>query len=238
MSVTPTRDRRAERRAATRAEILAAATELIAEHGVAALSLRDLGARVGMRAQSLYSYFDAKEAIYDALFQQGSIEYLERVRALPVTDDPRADLRRGTRDFIDFCVEDSARYQLLLQRTIPGFEPSPEAFAPAVAGLEAFRERAVAGRRRRPARSRPADRARDRPRRPADLERPRRRPLDAAARRGHRHVPRAPRCSTGDGGAMTMMTTRVEDHRSRSRVRRRRSSRRRSTDACSSCSGH
>ena len=144
MSVTPTRDRRAERRAATRAEILAAATELIAEHGVAALSLRDLGARVGMRAQSLYSYFDAKEAIYDALFQQGSIEYLERVRALPVTDDPRADLRRGTRDFIDFCVEDSARYQLLLQRPIPGFEPSPEAFAPAVAGLEAFRERAVA----------------------------------------------------------------------------------------------
>lgn len=143
MSVAPTRDRRAERRAATRAEILAAATDLIAEHGVAALSLRDLGARVGMRAQSLYSYFDSKEAIYDALFLQGATEYLERLRAMPVTDDPRADLRRGTREFIDFCVQDSARYQLLLQRPIPGFEPSPEAYAPSVAGLTLFRERVV-----------------------------------------------------------------------------------------------
>ncbi len=144
MSVTPTRDRRAERRAATRAEILAAATDLIREHGVAALSLRDLGARVGMRAQSLYSYFDSKEAIYDALFQQGAMEYLERVRALPLSGEPRTDLRRGAREFIDFCVEDTARYQLMLQRPIPGFEPTPEAFAPAVAGLEVFRERAVA----------------------------------------------------------------------------------------------
>jgi AcrR family transcriptional regulator len=144
MSVTPTRDRRAERREATRAEILAAATDLIREHGVAALSLRDLGARVGMRAQSLYSYFDSKEALYDALFLQGASEYLDRAQALPVTGDPREDLRRGTREFIDFCVEDSARYQLLIQRTIPGFEPSPEAYAPSVAALSIFHDRVVA----------------------------------------------------------------------------------------------
>ncbi len=33
-----------------------------------------------------------------------------------------------------------ARYQLLFQRTIPGFEPTPEAFAPAVRALEAATE--------------------------------------------------------------------------------------------------
>ena len=32
------------------------------------------------------------------------------------------------RGFIDFCAEDPARYQLLFQRTIPGFEPSPESW--------------------------------------------------------------------------------------------------------------
>ena len=139
MSVTPTRDRRAERREATRAEILEAAQEVMREHGVAGLSLRDLGQKVGMRAQSLYSYFDSKEAIYDALFAEGFRQYLDLRRAVPCTGDPRADFRAVCRLFLDFCLEDPARYQLLFQRTIPGFTPSPESYAPSVEGLELTR---------------------------------------------------------------------------------------------------
>jgi AcrR family transcriptional regulator len=134
------RDRRAERREATRAEILAAAQEVMREHGVAGLSLRDLGQRVGMRAQSLYSYFDSKEAIYDALFAEGFRQYLDLRRAVPSTGDPRADFRAVCRLFLDFCLEDPARYQLLFQRTIPGFTPSPESYAPSVEGLELTRQ--------------------------------------------------------------------------------------------------
>jgi AcrR family transcriptional regulator len=143
MSATPTRDRRAERREATRAEILEAAWELMREHGVAGLSLRDLGQRVGMRAQSLYSYFDSKEAIYDALFGEGCRECLERIQRVDRTGDARAYFRAGSRAWVDFCLEDHARYQLLFQRTIPGFEPSAESFAPSVEGLE-FTRRALA----------------------------------------------------------------------------------------------
>jgi AcrR family transcriptional regulator len=140
MSATPTRDRRTERREATRGEILEAAWALMRDHGVAGLSLRDLGQRVGMRAQSLYSYFDSKEAIYDALFAEGCRECLERLQRVERTGDPRADFRAGSRAFVDFCLEDHARYQLLFQRTIPGFEPSPEAYEPAVELLEASRQ--------------------------------------------------------------------------------------------------
>ena len=143
MSAIPMRDRRAERREATTAEILEAARNLMREHGVAGLSLRDLGQKVGMRAQSLYSYFDSKEAIYDALFGQGCREYLELRRSLPRTGDARADFRAGTRQFVDFCLQDPARYQLLFQRTIPGFEPSPESYAPSVEGLEITRQELV-----------------------------------------------------------------------------------------------
>jgi AcrR family transcriptional regulator len=53
MSVMPVRDRRAERYAATRQEILDAAWELVRADGLGSLAMRDLGARVGMRAQSL-----------------------------------------------------------------------------------------------------------------------------------------------------------------------------------------
>jgi AcrR family transcriptional regulator len=133
------RDRRAERREATRAEILEAAWELMREHGVAGLSLRDLGQKVGMRAQSLYSYFDSKDALYDALFGEGCEECLDRFRQLERTGDARADFRAGSRIYVDFCLEDHARYQLLFQRTIPGFEPSPESYAPSVEGLELSR---------------------------------------------------------------------------------------------------
>jgi AcrR family transcriptional regulator len=140
MSAVPMRDRRAERHEATRAEILEAAQQLIREHGVAGLALRDLGQQVGMRAQSLYSYFDGKHAIYDALFHQGAAELLERTVALERADDPRATVRRMARLFFDFCVEDQARYQLLFQRTIPGFEPSPESYAPSVEDLEINRQ--------------------------------------------------------------------------------------------------
>jgi AcrR family transcriptional regulator len=134
------RDRRAERHEATRAEILEAAWELMREHGVAGLSLRDLGQKVGMRAQSLYSYFGGKHAIYDALFQQGAAQFLERTEALEPADDPRVTVRRTARTFFDFCVEDPVRYQLLIQRTIPDFEPSPEAFGPSVESLRRLQE--------------------------------------------------------------------------------------------------
>jgi len=141
MSVSPTRDRRAERHEATRAEILEAAWELAREQGLSGLSLRDLGRKVGMRAQSLYSYFDSKHAIYDALFREGYERFLERREASETTDDRRADFRRGAREFMEFCLEDPARYQLLFQRTIPGFEPSSSSYALAVRSLDVPRQR-------------------------------------------------------------------------------------------------
>jgi hypothetical protein len=39
-----------------------------------------------------------------------------------------------------FCTSSPTRYQLLFQRTLPGFEPSPESFAPAVRSLAGVRE--------------------------------------------------------------------------------------------------
>jgi AcrR family transcriptional regulator len=132
----PQRDRRAERRAATRREILDAAWDLVRADGLGSLAMRDLGARVGMRAQSLYAYFPSKYAIFDAMFAESNRELLRRLGDLEPTGDPTERLARHARVFIDFSVEDPVRYQLMFQRTIPGFEPSPEAFAPAIDVLE------------------------------------------------------------------------------------------------------
>ncbi len=129
---TPRPDRRGARRAATQAEIIDAAWALVREHGLAALSLRDLGERVGMRAPSLYQYFPSKHAIYDAMFGQAMREALVAVDAAIDGLDARAALRAQARTVFEFATSDPARAQLLFQRTLPGFEPSPESYAPAV----------------------------------------------------------------------------------------------------------
>jgi AcrR family transcriptional regulator len=136
------RDRRAERREATVSEILDAAWDLVHEQGLSALSLRDLGERVGMRAQSLYSYFDSKYAIYDAMFQEANEALLTRMEAVRDTAaTPEQRFRLGAREFADFALEDAQRSQLLFLRTLPGFEPSPAAYAPAVQVLDLARDR-------------------------------------------------------------------------------------------------
>ena len=131
---SPKRDRVAERREATRAEILEAAWELAQEQGLTAFTLRDLAERVGMRAPSLYTHFASKHAIYDAMFGQAWSEFeqvaLAELAELPQA--PRAALRRFARVFFDFAVANPVRHQLMNQRTIPGFEPSPDSYAPSV----------------------------------------------------------------------------------------------------------
>src|SRR5215203_2106717 len=108
MSVQQVRDRRAERAEATRREILDAAWDLVREQGLAALTMRELGARVVLRAQSLYVYFASKHAIYDAMFGEANRDLVACWRAAAATgqQDPVAVLRRRTAAFLQFCAED------------------------------------------------------------------------------------------------------------------------------------
>jgi AcrR family transcriptional regulator len=142
---TPNRNRISERREATRAEIIEAAWSIAREHGLATLTLGDVATRVGMRAPSLYSYFASKNAIYDAMFGQAWTGYLDVVDGVEsdLPTDPRAALKTIARTFFDYAVADLARHQLMNQRTIPGFAPSPEAYAPAVEVLERARNQAT-----------------------------------------------------------------------------------------------
>jgi AcrR family transcriptional regulator len=133
---TPTqprrRDRRHHRHEATKQEILDTAWSMVRADGLAALSLRALAHAVDMEPQSLYTYFASKNALYDRMFADGNQELARRFAEAEIPDDLRAALRAGARLFVEFANQDQARYQLLFQRTIPGFQPSPESYAIAV----------------------------------------------------------------------------------------------------------
>jgi AcrR family transcriptional regulator len=128
-------DWREGRRRSARDAIVRAAWTLVDEEGLAGLSLRDLARRAGITTPTVYAYFESKNAIYDAMFGQAASEFAGRMAEPIDGDDPRVLLAGHVRRFVEFCTGDPARYQLLFQRTLPGFEPSPEAYAPAVRSL-------------------------------------------------------------------------------------------------------
>jgi len=132
-------DRRRARHEETVGLILRAAWRLAERDGLAGLSLGELARAMEMRPQSLYTYFPSKQAIYDAMYKQGFEELLACHEALPAQRDPELFLAAAAEAFVDFAAERPSRYQLLFQRTVPGFAPSEESYAVARRALEGMR---------------------------------------------------------------------------------------------------
>jgi AcrR family transcriptional regulator len=137
----PKRDRQTERREATRREILAAAWEIVHEGGLISVTLREIGARIGMQPPSLYSHFASKNAIYDAMFGQAWRDFgavLEK-EAASFPADPRGRLLALASTYFDFAVSDLERHQLMDVPMLRDFIPSEEAYRPAVECYEIMR---------------------------------------------------------------------------------------------------
>lgn len=136
-------DRRHRRRQETIEEIVDVAVAVMAENGVAGLSLGEVARRMGMRTPSLYGYFESKNAVYDAIFGDGWCEVLalfaDLVEEVASAEDlPAYLLEFGTR-FVRWDIEHPVHAQLMGWRTVPGYEPSAEAYASAVEALGAGR---------------------------------------------------------------------------------------------------
>ena len=132
-------DWREARRQSARATVLAAAWEMVRADGLAALSLRDLARHAGITTPTVYAYFDSKNDIFDAMFGEAAASFAVSKAALVDKGNNHENLAADARSFVEFCVSDVARYQLLFQHSVPGFIPSPQSYAPAVRALELTR---------------------------------------------------------------------------------------------------
>jgi AcrR family transcriptional regulator len=128
-------DRRQRRRQETIEQVLDVAVEVMADQGVAGLTLGEVARRMGIRPPSLYVYFDGKNALYDALFERG---WQELLGAMEGVDDARTgavqaeDVLRSSTALVRWCVEHPAYAPLMMWRPVPGFSPSERAYEPAV----------------------------------------------------------------------------------------------------------
>jgi AcrR family transcriptional regulator len=120
---------KAEQSQATRAALIAAARELFAERGYAAVGTEEIVRSAGVTRGALYHHFAEKRALFEAVYEDVEREVVERIAstALASARDPLSALHAGAQAFLDACEEPAVQRIGLLD-------------APSVLGWERWRE--------------------------------------------------------------------------------------------------
>lgn len=129
---------RSRRTADRRAEILAEALELMAEHGYHGASLRDLAKRLGISQPSLYHYFASKDELVEQIIEAYSGRMFE---GRPDLVQPLEQVPSVLRDWVVGLYQDSShptfvRFVFAVSRIDPRFGRL---------NREIFADRAIAG---------------------------------------------------------------------------------------------
>jgi AcrR family transcriptional regulator len=124
----PPRSRMTERTEETRAAILAAARELFAERGYAAVGTEEIVRAARLTRGALYHHFAGKEDLFRAVYELVEQEIVEKIAVAAVAaSDPLDALRTGARIWLDACEDPAVQRIALLD-------------APSVLGWEQWRE--------------------------------------------------------------------------------------------------
>lgn len=119
---------RERRRAETVAEIKATALEQLATAGTGGLSLRAVARAVGMTVQSLYHYFDSRDALLNELVTDSHHALADAVEAAAAATRGRPSVERriaATSAFRNWALANTSAFLLLYGTPVPGFDPGP-----------------------------------------------------------------------------------------------------------------
>jgi len=118
----------AERREKTRTSIVKAARRIFGERGFAATTMDDIAAGARVAKGAVYHHFSTKEALFEAVFEQASVDLVSDVaRIARAENDPLAAMAAGTEGYFAACSKGPTG-QIILRD------------GPAVLGWERWRE--------------------------------------------------------------------------------------------------
>ena len=115
------------------------ARAVLAEDGPEGLSLRKVARRLGVSHQAPYKHFANKEAILAELVRRAFDAFARHLGALPVTDDPFADLRRIGRAYLGYARDRPLEYRLMFGAPLPDPAAHPELARHATGAFEVLR---------------------------------------------------------------------------------------------------
>lgn len=111
----------------SRTKILNAASELFLQGGVSALSVRAISKRAGLSTIGIYSHFQGKQGILDALYIEGFNMVYD---AMNVDVPDKVSLQvvlEACENYLSVAVENEAHYRLIFGESDAAYEPSEEA---------------------------------------------------------------------------------------------------------------
>ena len=104
----------------TRESLRAEAERIVAEHGLAALSVRAVADAAHTTTRAVYSTFGSKDGLIDAL----------EIEKLPQTDDPIRDaVDMAVKVFRRLALDHPVLYRIAFQRVAPALRAGPEVTA-------------------------------------------------------------------------------------------------------------
>lgn len=112
-------------RSARAATIVTAARRILEEEGIDALTMRRLGAEVGMQAPSLYKHFPTKRAVEAALIEEGMLELGGALHAAVAAPGRRGAVWSLLDAYRNAALASPALYRLVTSGPLPRADLSP-----------------------------------------------------------------------------------------------------------------
>jgi AcrR family transcriptional regulator len=104
--------------------ILAAAIEVFAKLGFAAVRVEDILGAAGIARRTFYKYFQSKEDLLASIYELATSELLKEIRTVAaVNDDPVKALRRGLDAYLDYHVENGPLLRILVEQAMRSDSP-------------------------------------------------------------------------------------------------------------------
>lgn len=111
----------------SRTKILNAASALFLEGGVSSLSVRAISKRAGLSTIGIYSHFQGKQGILDALYIDGFNLVRDAMDVVLDGQATRENVLKSAAGYLRVGKEHEAHYRLIFGESGSGYEPSEDA---------------------------------------------------------------------------------------------------------------
>ena len=116
-------------------QVLDASIALVAESGLAGLSMREVARRAGVSHQAPYHHFADKAAVVAALVERGFAMLTLRLEAARDAGPAERALERAGRAYVHFALAEPVYFRLMFRPELSGTHPVPPTES---AGAKAF----------------------------------------------------------------------------------------------------
>ena len=135
-----------------------AAREVIAEHGVERLSMRDVARKLNISHQAPYRHFESRDHLLAEIMRRCFADFAQHLDKRPLTGNPEADLQAMGHAYLNYARKKPLEYRLMFGTPWPEPAQHPALVQHAVHAFNLLRDRLRAMHGDRPERHAQADR--------------------------------------------------------------------------------